>query len=128
MSKSQIQSQINSLKREKQSCIQDKDSYQAALEYANKVVGNLNNADSYLESAVDDLDKYFVINNKAADNDRLNKCLDTVRKMTTKFNNTIIPGIHSEIGSLESRISSIDSEISNLNKELAALETSGEDS
>lgn len=118
LTRSQIQNKINSLTKEKNSCVSEKDKYKDSLTYANKLVKKLTNSEDYLNSSKDYLKRFFTVNDKTADNGEINKTKSEINNILKKMNNTIIPSINSNIKTLDTRIINIDREITDLKRQL----------
>ena len=118
LTRSQIQSKINTLTRQKERYASERNKYKNSLTYANKLVRDLSNSNSYLNSSNDYLKRFFTINNKTADNGEINKTKNEINNIVKKLNNTIIPSINSNINTLNTRINNIDREINKLKREL----------
>ena len=122
LTRSEIQSKINTLTRQKERYASDRNKYKESLSYANKLVRNLSSSNSYLNSSNDYLKRYFTINNKTADNGEINKTKNNINNILKKLNNTIIPSINSNINTLNTRINNIDREIRELRRQLETAE------
>lgn len=119
MTRAQIQSQINALNRERQNCVGKRNSYKTSLNYANKLVENLNNANKYLDLSTDNLQQYFTISNVIPESKKFSETKSDIKTILNKTNCTIIPSINSQIKNLDNRISQIDREISSLQRSLS---------
>lgn len=119
MTRAQIQSQINALNRERQNCVSKRNGYKTSLNYANKLVENLNNANKYLDLSTDNLQQYFTISNVIPESKKFSETKSDIKTILNKTNCTIIPSINSQIKNLDNRISQIDREISSLQRSLS---------
>ncbi len=122
LTKSQIRSRINSLSREKTGYVGERTRYRTSLDYAEKLIANLNTSTNYLVSSNDYMKRFFTINNKTADNGEIVTTKEQISQMIKKLNITIIPTINRNISDLNTKISRIERQISELRRQLATAE------
>lgn len=122
LTKSQIRSRINSLSREKAGYVGERTKYKTSLDYAERLVRNLDTSSNYLISSNDYMKRFFTINNKTADNGEIVTSKEQIGQMIKKLNNTIIPTINRNISDLNNKISRIEKQISELRRQLASAE------
>ncbi len=114
----QIQNEINQHQRYISRCNQSKSNYNNSLNYAKKMLSGLNASLQSLNTANDDLRKYFSIGGRAADAGAVEKLRDEVQAAIKDVNNKLIPELNSGIKALNSAINYRNSEISKLRREL----------
>lgn len=114
-SKAQIMVKINKLTAEKSDYENQLNSYNKAVNYANKLINNLRSGDKYLDISNEKLKSCFTIRGKTADGNKIIDSKQDIAQIIRKIEMTVIPGINKQINTLKNKISSIDNEISILN-------------
>ena len=116
LSKAQIRQKIYNLQREKTNYINEKSKYNTSLSYANKLLGSLKKENDNLMSVKNNLDKYFKLDGKGADNKEIERIKKEVLNLISKVEKTIIPGINNSIKSLNTKINNTDYNINYYNR------------
>ena len=119
--RTQILAEMSQKKNEKHGYVIAKTNYEKSLEYANKLVGNLNSYNTSSNSSKEYLKKYYTINGKTADNGKLDDINNTISLYLNQLNNNIIPEIKKNVNILNSKISSIEREVLLLEKQYKQL-------
>ena len=116
LTKAQIRQKIYNLQREKTNYINEKSKYNTSLSYANKLLGSLKKENDNLMSVKNNLDKYFKLDGKGADNKEIERIKKEVLNLISKVEKTIIPGINNSIKSLNTKINNTDYNINYYNR------------
>ena len=90
------------------------DSYNKSLNYANKLLSILKSSNQQLLNTNDGLHAYFNINGKTLDGGKVKELKDRVTNIINKMENTIIPGIKSNIDTLNKKIKDTEKQITDL--------------
>ena len=122
LTRTQIQSKINTLIRQKSNYETQRSNYRTSLTYANKLISNLDSSLNNLNSSNDYLKRFFTINNKTIDGGKIEKAKTEISQIMKKLDNTIIPNINSNISSLTNNINLLSREISTLRRQLETAE------
>ena len=122
MTRSEISARINALTRDKNNRNSELRSYQSSLNCARNLVSKLNNGLSYLNTAKDNLNRYFTIDGKTADKGDVDSVKNEINNMVKQINTGLIPSINSQISRLQREIDSITREINSLNRQYALAE------
>ena len=122
MTRSEISARINALTRDKSNRNSELRSYQSSLNCARNLVSKLNNGLSYLNTAKDNLNRYFTIDGKTADKGDVDSVKNEINNMVKQINTGLIPSINSQISRLQREIDSITREINSLNRQYALAE------
>ena len=122
MTRSEISARINALTRDKSNRNSELRSYQSSLNCAKNLASKLNNGLSYLNTAKDNLNRYFTIDGKTADKGDVDSVKNEINNMVKQINTGLIPSINSQISRLQREIDSITREINSLNRQYALAE------
>ncbi len=114
LTKSQIKQKINQLERKKKGYEQDRNNYKNSLNYANRLVSELNTSNRYLEGANSNLKQYFKINGKLGDNGKTNSVQEEIISIINELRSKVIPNINNNINNLNANINSLNVQINKL--------------
>lgn len=123
MTRAEIQRKINELTRRKNNYNAELNEYRNALNYANKLVSSLSNGEQYLNTANDQLKKYFTINGKTGDGGKITNENEKIKTLIKDLNNTIIPNINSNIKNINNNIYDLNRQINILRRQYANAES-----
>ena len=113
LSKEQINQEISSLESSNSQLREKKDGYNQALQSANKMIEYLNDSKNHLSVAQDNLKNYFTINNKSADNGKIDDINDQIDLIIKNINNSVIPNLNQCISDADQAIANANNKISN---------------
>lgn len=122
LTKSQIKQKINRLEVQKKSYERDRNSYKNSLNYANKLVNELNLGNRYLEYANSNLKQYFKIDGKLGDNGKTNLVHGEVVLIINELRKKVIPSINNNIKILNININNLNIQINKLWRDYNRIE------